>query len=363
MDIQTRRPESSDDLAFVNAAHKAAEYLSMTIDARPKQYGDTTFENLRRIFTQIQECGYLDKIYLAVPEPISESNEEELNSAAAGVGGEADDTVTADENSLEEGMEKLSVLDDGPQGQQQTQLQQPLLQQQHQPTQQQLQTLIDSNGDGMLQQQQQQPISEQHLEQLQLQQPQPGNVTMSVVAPLPQVLQVPTLPPTSAATVFPPPGAVLQAAPQPPHSGTTTPVQLYAAAPPSAQQQQQQQGVPPQLQQVINIQQAATAPPPQMVPPQGRPLMTSPAAASQLQQQQPGLVAASPAGTVQPLHAGVPPHFPPTTVRAVEQGYFKQHQYMQQMRPLAEVIGGGSFYFLQDSELDSPDIGCTTGSK
>lgn len=29
----------------------------------------------------------------------------------------------------------------------------------------------------------------------------------------------------------------------------------------------------------------------------------------------------------------------PTTVHAVEQAYFKQHQYIHQMRPLADVIG------------------------
>lgn len=53
------------------------------------------------------------------------------------------------------------------------------------------------------------------------------------------------------------------------------------------------------------------------------------------------------------IHAGV---VQPTTVRAVEQAYFKQHQYIQQIRPLAEVLGGGNFYFLQDSELDSPEV-------
>jgi len=53
------------------------------------------------------------------------------------------------------------------------------------------------------------------------------------------------------------------------------------------------------------------------------------------------------------IHAGV---VQPTTVRAVEQAYFKQHQYIQQMRPLAEVLGSGNFFFLQDSELDSPDV-------
>lgn len=50
-------------------------------------------------------------------------------------------------------------------------------------------------------------------------------------------------------------------------------------------------------------------------------------------------------------------HVPPTTVRAVESAYFKQHQYVQQMaRPLAEVLGQGNFFFLQESELDSPEV-------
>lgn len=54
------------------------------------------------------------------------------------------------------------------------------------------------------------------------------------------------------------------------------------------------------------------------------------------------------------IHTG---HVQPTTVRAVESAYFKQHQYIQQMaRPLAEVLGTGNFFFLQDSELDSPDV-------
>lgn len=49
-------------------------------------------------------------------------------------------------------------------------------------------------------------------------------------------------------------------------------------------------------------------------------------------------------------------HLAPTTVRAVEQAYFKQHQYITQMRPLSEVINAQNFYFLQESELDQPDV-------
>lgn len=79
------------------------------------------------------------------------------------------------------------------------------------------------------------------------------------------------------------------------------------------------------------------------------------------------IITASPvpmaAGAI-PLAVQVPPAAHPipagivqaTTVRAVEQAYFKQHQFVQQMRPLAEVLGAGHFHFLQDSELDSPDV-------
>lgn len=64
-----------------------------------------------------------------------------------------------------------------------------------------------------------------------------------------------------------------------------------------------------------------------------------------------------------PLAANAPvPVMPVTTVRAVEQNYYKQ--YMQQpqptLRPIHEVIGTGNFHFLQDSELDSSDMIMTT---
>ncbi|XP_055314162.1 caprin homolog isoform X2 [Sitodiplosis mosellana] len=64
-----------------------------------------------------------------------------------------------------------------------------------------------------------------------------------------------------------------------------------------------------------------------------------------------------PLSQVPPSHQIHTGHVQPTTVRAVESAYFKQHQYIQQMaRPLAEVLGTGNFFFLQDSELDSPEV-------
>lgn len=109
------------------------------------------------------------------------------------------------------------------------------------------------------------------------------------------------------------------------------------AFPPQLPQQQQQQPQP-----VTHQQQPPQAQPPQMQPPQQQ-------QQQQLPTQQPPMM-----GT-----GGAPSQLlgQPTTVRAVEQAYFKQqHQYIQQMRPLADVIGTGSFFFLQESELDSPDI-------
>uniref|UniRef100_A0A1B0DQH5 Caprin-1 dimerization domain-containing protein n=1 Tax=Phlebotomus papatasi TaxID=29031 RepID=A0A1B0DQH5_PHLPP len=48
-------------------------------------------------------------------------------------------------------------------------------------------------------------------------------------------------------------------------------------------------------------------------------------------------------------------------MRAMEQSYFKhQQQYMQQMRPISDIIGGSNYYFLQESELDSPDVVTST---
>ena len=82
-----------------------------------------------------------------------------------------------------------------------------------------------------------------------------------------------------------------------------------------------------------------------IVPPAVVPVVAQPA----LAQPQPPVVAATAAQL-----GG------PTTVQAVEHAYFKQHQYQiqQQMRPppIHEVIGTGNFFFLQESEIDTPDV-------
>ncbi|XP_055628442.1 caprin homolog isoform X2 [Toxorhynchites rutilus septentrionalis] len=63
---------------------------------------------------------------------------------------------------------------------------------------------------------------------------------------------------------------------------------------------------------------------------------------------------------IQPQAASIKPitgqQIGATTVQAVEHAYFKQHYIQQQMRPIHEVIGNSNFFFLQESEIDKPDI-------
>lgn len=59
-----------------------------------------------------------------------------------------------------------------------------------------------------------------------------------------------------------------------------------------------------------------------------------------------------PAPTVVPAPAYPLRNLPPITLQEVEHAYFSQ-QYPQQ-RPISEVIGSQNFFFLQESEIDSP---------
>lgn len=66
----------------------------------------------------------------------------------------------------------------------------------------------------------------------------------------------------------------------------------------------------------------------------------------------PGALPVPPAPAVVPAPAYPLRPLPPITLQEVEHAYFAQ-QYPQQ-RPIAEVIGSQNFYFLQESEIDSP---------
>ncbi|XP_075164251.1 cell cycle associated protein caprin family member [Haematobia irritans] len=374
MDVQTRRPETAEDVPFATSAQKAAEIFSMTIDARPKQYGETTYENVNRVFHRIQECDYLDKIYLtdvAETEMKEEINDTDNVMEDGGDGGmevigqEQEDSAAAS-TALEEDMENLNMAENVTAGnevsenvmvqQQQVQSQQPMQQQLH--------------NEHMEMQQQQQPHQQQQQSQQQVLSNMPA-------APL---IQTPMAPPASAVPAFQTtaPGA---------HSGATTPVHvaMYAAIPAPTPQQMQQ--IPPGGAMMANVPQ-----------PTGPGQLVSGATTAQLapqqaptggggvnQQTQQRQMLGSPANTgvsvpgMAPMQQPPPPPpglYNPTPVHAVEQGFFNTHpqqqqqqhvaqqqqqaaqqhqQYLQQMRPLAEVIGGGNFYFLQDSELDSPE--------
>ncbi|KAF9412975.1 hypothetical protein HW555_008672 [Spodoptera exigua] len=66
----------------------------------------------------------------------------------------------------------------------------------------------------------------------------------------------------------------------------------------------------------------------------------------------PGALPVPPAPAVVPTPAYPLRPLPPITLQEVEHAYFAQ-QYPQQ-RPIAEVIGSQNFFFLQESEIDSP---------
>ncbi|XP_075973014.1 cell cycle associated protein caprin family member [Anticarsia gemmatalis] len=66
----------------------------------------------------------------------------------------------------------------------------------------------------------------------------------------------------------------------------------------------------------------------------------------------PAALPVPPAPTVVPAPAYPLRPLPPITLQEVEHAYFAQ-QYPQQ-RPIAEVIGSQNFFFLQESEIDSP---------
>ncbi|CAH2062864.1 unnamed protein product, partial [Iphiclides podalirius] len=66
----------------------------------------------------------------------------------------------------------------------------------------------------------------------------------------------------------------------------------------------------------------------------------------------PNVLPAPPAPAVVPAPAYPLRPLPPITLQEVEHAYFSQ-QYPQQ-RPISEVIGSQNFFFLQESEIDSP---------
>lgn len=80
--------------------------------------------------------------------------------------------------------------------------------------------------------------------------------------------------------------------------------------------------------------------------------VVEPAAEAHVSYAMPAPLPAAPAPAVVPAPAYPLRPLPPITLQEVEHAYFAQ-QYPQQ-RPISEVIGSQNFFFLQESEIDSP---------
>uniref|UniRef100_A0A1A9VMS2 Caprin-1 dimerization domain-containing protein n=1 Tax=Glossina austeni TaxID=7395 RepID=A0A1A9VMS2_GLOAU len=337
-DVQTRRPETSEDVPFATTAQKAAEVFSMTIDGRPKQYGETTYENVRRIFQRVQESNYLDKIYLTdIPEP--ENNAVEDESLVEQIVSDNEETLQNQDKEIspKEGVEKL-ICDAAPVSGASETLETALVATQTQPK-----------------------IGEQpEVQQKQSQQSQSTAISSLSGTHGQPIVQTPMAPPATAVPAF-----QAGAPPQAP-SGATTPVHVTMFSHQALQAPTQQVTQLTGTGLISGVPQSQTG---QILP--GIPSQQTAAQQPNKRRQMLNSPAGGASGTVPPIQhlqgsateqAPPPGHFNPPTVHTVEQSFFKQHpqqqhhQFLQQIRPLAEVIGGGNFYFLQDSELDSPDL-------
>lgn len=91
-----KHPNGPEEVSFKNAVHKSADHLLMTIDGKPKEFGDSKYTDIKNIIKNIQKCGYFDK---AAQPPVTESNcgEPTANSNDAEVQPLEQDTATETE--------------------------------------------------------------------------------------------------------------------------------------------------------------------------------------------------------------------------------------------------------------------------
>ncbi|XP_030373422.1 caprin homolog [Scaptodrosophila lebanonensis] len=310
LDVQTRRPESADDVSFNVAVQKAADLYSMTINGRAKPYGELTFDKLRTIFQQIQDSGYLDKYYLIpISDPAGGNSTDSGTGSGEGeiqpndVTGDLDTALSENQsarNSLDDGLDKLHLGGAEAPGNHFSEGLSPI----------QPQARAADSGELEQQQQQQRPGDPLVLVAVrEYPQPQPAARGAKPVQVLLPTMVMPKEPPNQ-----PPLPHVPRAA----GGGFSPQIVTATAPPPSGAHTHQLLGSP------VNLR----APNSHYVP-------------------------------------------MPTTVHAVEQNYFKQappppqhlqqqQQQQQQVAPplhqLAEVLASGSFHFLQDSELDAPEL-------
>lgn len=66
-----KHPNGPDEVPFKTAVQKSADHLLMTIDGKPKEFGESKYTDIKNIFKNIQKCGYFDK---AAQPPVTEAN-------------------------------------------------------------------------------------------------------------------------------------------------------------------------------------------------------------------------------------------------------------------------------------------------
>lgn len=303
----------------------------MTIDARPKQYGETTYENVKRIFQRVQESEYLDKIYV-----VEEPQQENINVV--------DEEPERENNDVVKDLSITNYND---------------LENLHEPIDNMIvdsTTVMNEPVDSCLIVQQQPELSQQTNQILEHVDVQHVNIS-SITAQGQHMIISPMAPPAASVPAFQGSAA---------HSETTTPVHVAMYNHPGMQTSNHP------IQQIpVGGTIIAGVPQPQIVSVPAQPSLPPAAAGAQQPQQRqmlgsPSSVAQSvPPQTIpihntaqnQPLTQTVPPQAIPIHNTAQTQTLPPGHyNYIQQMRPLAEVIGGGNFFFLQDSELDSPEL-------
>lgn len=81
-----KHPNGPDEIPFRTAVQKSADHFLMTIDGKPKEFGDSKYTDIKNIFKNIQKCGYFDKAAqppvtneMNCPEPSVNSNDGEVH--------------------------------------------------------------------------------------------------------------------------------------------------------------------------------------------------------------------------------------------------------------------------------------------
>lgn len=69
-EVVPKHPNGPDEVPFRTAVQKSADHFLMTIDGKPKEFGESNYGDIKNIFKNIQKSGYFDKA--AAPPPVPE---------------------------------------------------------------------------------------------------------------------------------------------------------------------------------------------------------------------------------------------------------------------------------------------------